>query len=75
MKRHACFFPLLMLCFGCCSPIDRLNTLVNASTQSIQANSNAVSRSTSAIRKNGALVEESSNTIEVNRRLLESNGQ
>lgn len=54
-----------------CDTVDRMNCLVNQSTESIQANSEAVAYSSAVIQQNARLVTDSSQAIEANRLLLE----
>lgn len=72
MKKCSILLPFILLSLGGCATINRMNNLVNESSDSIQANREAVERSTAAIHRNARVVEASTRTIEENRRLIES---
>ena len=52
-----------------------MNTLIDRSTNSINANSYAIQRSTEVINENAALIEQSNKVIAENQRLLEKLGE
>jgi len=72
MKIGLLLFPFVLLGVSGCGTINRMNSLVNESTNSIYSNVDAVQSSTAAIRTNARLVDESTRTIVENKRLLEA---
>lgn len=54
-----------------CGIVNRLNYTVNESTDSIEANRQAVEASTNAIQHNKMLIRQSTRTLEENRRQME----
>ncbi|MFV0341200.1 MAG: hypothetical protein ACK5MA_11350 [Parachlamydiaceae bacterium] len=74
MKKSAILIPLMGLALASCGTVDKMNRLVQESTCSIYANSDAIQRSTEAVNRNAALVEASNQAIEENRKVLQSAG-
>ena len=75
MKPSLIAFPIMLIGMSaCCSPIDRMNALINESTDSINSNSAAIQSSTEVIRQNKVLIDQSTQTIQENRKHLESMG-
>ncbi len=71
MKFRILMLPALLILTTSCGTIERMNCLVNQSTQSIHCNRMAVERSSEVIRDNGQLIDQSNEVLEQNRRALE----
>ncbi len=65
------FFVVFFACSSC-GTVNRMNALMNESSDSIDANREAVQRSTQLIRENQKKIEASTATIKENRKQLES---
>lgn len=72
MRQSLLLIPIIGGALSGCGTVEKMNRLVNESTCSIDANTDAVQRSTQAVRRNAELVEASNRSIEENRKLLES---
>jgi len=69
--KYLMFLALLVALSGC-GTVERMNYLVNSSTESIHCNRMAVERSTEVINHNSHLIQESTGALEKNRQVLES---
>jgi methyl-accepting chemotaxis protein len=74
MSNKNWLLPFLLVSFTSCGTVQKMNDLVNSSTCSIEANSNAIERANQAIQRNAQLVKESSAAIEENRKHLDAGG-
>lgn len=74
MSNAKWLLPLFLMSFTSCGTIQKMNDLVNSSTCSIEANSDAIARANQAIQRNAQLVQESSAAIEENRKHLDAAG-
>jgi len=72
VKFQLLALPIALATLTACGTIDRLNCLVNQSTESISANAQAVQWNTCVVQQNAQLVQETNRAIEENRRLLEA---
>lgn len=70
--KHFIILSICLMGFTGCNKAKELNSLVDYSTYSIQANTETVQRSTAVIQQNAALIQQTNSVIEENRRLLES---
>lgn len=71
MKK--CFLiPVMLITMTSCGTVQRLNCMIEQSTESIHANREAIESSTYVIQRNAQLIDESSKAIEENRRHLEA---
>lgn len=74
MSNKKWLLPLLLVSVTSCGTVQKMNDLVNQSTCSIEANSDAIERANQAIQRNAQLVKESSAAIEENRKHLDAGG-
>ncbi len=72
MKKRLLIAPVLLLGLAGCGTAERMNCLINQSTESINWNRMAVERSTEIIRENGELIEQSNKVLEENSRKLKT---
>jgi hypothetical protein len=72
MKKTLLLLPILLVGLSGCNIANRMISLVNESTDSINANREAVERSTAEIRYNKQLIDASTHEIEENHRNLEA---
>lgn len=72
MKAQLFLLAVLVTVLPGCSKIERMNRMVDESTQAIHCNRIAIEHSTAVIRENIHYIEESNKAIEENRRHLES---
>lgn len=64
-------FILLVGLSTSCGTIQRMNTLVTDSTDSINANREAIEYDTMVIQENARIIDDSTRTIQENRRLID----
>lgn len=74
MKKFFVLTPLIVMSLSGCAKIDHMNSVVQQSTESINANREAVQNNTAVIYQNSYFVEESTKALEQNRHLLEKAG-
>lgn len=72
MKKYLLIYGAILSIFTGCDTVNRLNSLVHQSSNSIDANREAVEYNTMVILRNKQLVGESNRTLEENRRGLEA---
>lgn len=72
MKVQFFLMALLTVALPGCGKIERMNRMVDESTQAIHCNRVAIEHSTAVIRKNIQTIEESNKAIEENRKNLEA---
>lgn len=72
MKVQLLFLGVVTLLLPGCGKIEKMNRMVDESTQAIHCNRIAVEQSTCVIRQNIQIIEESNKAIEENRKHLES---
>jgi hypothetical protein len=72
MNKGAFLIPIVLLSLTSCGTINKLNCLVNASTDSIYQNAAWVEISTERIRENTRIINESTRAIEENQRHIEA---
>ncbi len=71
MRKHLILLPIALVTLTSCGTATRLRELVDQSSMSIDANSQAIQRSTEAVRRNKQLIQEANQAVEENRRNLE----
>ncbi len=72
MNKIIFIVPVMMAILPGCGMVNKMNCMVNESTQAIQCNRRAVEMSTRAIRQNIQAVEDSNQAIAENRRQLDA---
>lgn len=72
MKVQLLLLAVISIALPGCGKIEKMNRMVDESTQAIHCNRIAVEHSTATIRENIHYIEESNKAIEENRKHLES---
>ncbi len=72
MKKLLILMPIVLLTLASCGTIDRMNGLINQSTESIHCNREVIERSTETIRHNGELINQSTRALEEKRHQLDA---
>lgn len=71
MKKFLFLLPIGLVSLTSCGTINKMNYLVNESTNSIYENAQAVQESTAVIQRNQQIINASTRTLQENRSLIE----